>query len=112
MTTIKCKHLYAVCYMNFGNRCDYCDFNEWGGYGQDCEYYASKHDIYITSKDDKRIDVNETCGYMGFRERFFEYSVKNYEYDDNGLTIGKTFIPAGAITYLEIDGEKIIGGDK
>ena len=113
MTTIKCKHLYAICCADYGSECKYCNFSEWGNWGGNCDYYISPKEInFHADPNDKRIDVDECCGYMDFRERRFGKSVKNYEYDEYGLTIGKTFIPAGAITYLEIDGEILKGGDK
>lgn len=85
MATIKCEHIYPMC--TIYDACDNpCDFGNW--------------------------DYNPQCSHIIYMPRTFEKLVKDYEYDPRGLRIKKSFIPKGYISYLEIDGEVIIGDEK
>ena len=108
MTRIKCKYSVPIC--NYPghegtrlSRCKDCD----GGTEDECPAGCS----YTPGETENIRLINPTCKYAGERKKSFEKTVGAYTYDEDGLFIelNGPFIPAVNMSYLEIDGEIIIG---
>ena len=109
MANIKCTYYRYRCndgtYEHNGRICDHHDYG-WAGdeYDSCCDYaddkpYKAENGMYA---------IPLQCRYVYEEEVMFEKAVRQYELDDDSLTMPRKEIPLHRIKYLCIDGKEII----
>lgn len=101
MATIRCRY-YKEAECDLKMR----DFNPFDC--EDVDNLASWKPCTYAEAKAEDADLRGTgCKHMFYPRAEFEKTVKNYELDDSGLTIGKQFIYIDDIDFLQIDGKEI-----
>ena len=115
MARIKCRYTKPRCALGNNKECGGDCFETWGG----CQSYRAPGRYW---KDDETLIVNygrkaehvlvidDTCEHVYTAHLEFEKNYKEYEFDEDGLSLGRRgdFIPADDIEYLEIDDRVLI----
>ena len=98
MAHIKCRYTKPMC--TLGNTAEWDD--RWW-----CDDDTLCCDYHKPEKSDV---VNAQCIYSFEHHAEFEKSYKEYEFDEDGLSLGRRgyFMPKTIIEYLEIDGRTLI----
>ena len=102
MARIKCEYYRSVCKQMWkpGDPFREC-YEHFSEYGQNCDQFMRREPA-------PNIIGDYTCFFHSWERVRFEKETKNYELDENFLTIGKRQINRFDMSYLEIDGEVII----
>ena len=104
MAHIKCRYTKPMC--TLGNTAEWddrwwCDDNSLC-----CDYQKPEKPVVING----HILANPKCIYSFEHHAEFEKNYKEYELDEDGLSLGRRgdFMPKTIIEYLEIDGRILI----
>ena len=107
-TSIKCTFYRLRCgdhHVSIGGCiCPFHDAHHHDEYFDGCEYADDKP--YMN--ENGMIAIPHQCKHVYRETVMFEKTVKQFEFDDDYLTVSKREIPVPRIEYLSIDGKEII----